>query len=243
MVSKEHIIKEIHRTTKENNGIPLGMARFEKEIGIKKSDWFGKYWARWNDAIKEAGYEPNKMQSGYDENWLIEQMISLVRELKRFPSGGDIRMKAYKSKEFPGHSTIESRLGNKATKVQKIMSHCKQSPDEYQDVIDICNPILDSSKNISEKASKETDVEFGYVYLMKSGRYYKIGRSDCVGRREYDIGIKLPEELKTIHKIRTKDPTGIEAYWHRRFEGKRKKGEWFDLTASDIKEFKSMKFI
>lgn len=67
----------------------------------------------------------------------------------------------------------------------------------------------------------------GYVYLMKSGKYYKLGKTNSVGRREYELGVKLPEEVKTVHFIKTDDPDGIEAYWHKRFEQKRKKGKWF----------------
>ena len=78
---------------------------------------------------------------------------------------------------------------------------------------------------------------------MKSGRYYKIGRSNAAGRREYELAIQLPEKLKTIHSIRTDDPPGIERYWHRRFETKRKNGEWFDLNPLDVKAFRRRKFM
>lgn len=78
---------------------------------------------------------------------------------------------------------------------------------------------------------------------MKSGRFHKIGHSNAAGRREYELAIQLPEKLKTIHVIRTDDPTGIEAYWHNRFKDKRKNGEWFDLTAADVAAFKRRKFM
>jgi hypothetical protein len=51
------------------------------------------------------------------------------------------------------------------------------------------------------------------VYLMKSDRYYKVGRTGHVGGRERDLAIQLPDKIITVHSIRTDDPMGIEAYW------------------------------
>jgi hypothetical protein len=53
-MNKQHILDEISRTAKDNDGVPLGAARFEAETGIKVSDWRGRFWARWGDAVREA---------------------------------------------------------------------------------------------------------------------------------------------------------------------------------------------
>jgi hypothetical protein len=84
---------------------------------------------------------------------------------------------------------------------------------------------------------------FGSVYLIRSGRHYKIGRSKAVGRREYELAIQLPERVQKVREIRTDDPVGVEAYWHNRFAAKRKNGEWFELGAADITAFKRRKFM
>lgn len=83
----------------------------------------------------------------------------------------------------------------------------------------------------------------GFVYLMKSGHFYKVGRSNSAGRREYELAIQLPEKAITVHTIRTDDPVGIEEYWHKRFDSKRKNGEWFALEASDVAAFRRRKFM
>ncbi len=41
IMDKNHIIEEIKRTTKNNNGSPLGIEKFKEETGIKKEDWYG----------------------------------------------------------------------------------------------------------------------------------------------------------------------------------------------------------
>jgi hypothetical protein len=227
--------------TTENNDIPPGKRKFENETGIKDADWFGKHWARWSDAIKEAGFIPNKMNAAYDENWLIEQFIALIRETKKFPVTGDLRLKARNTKNFPESETF-NRLGTIAKRANKILNYCEGKSD-YQDVVEICRNYIASLRKKDSIHSESANTPIGYVYLMKSGRYYKIGRSNIVEKRKYEIGIKLPEELKSIHEIKTDDPNGIEAYWHNRFKDKRKQGEWFDLSASDVNAFKKWKRI
>ena len=240
-MNKKHILDEIRRTANENNGIPLGKMKFEKQTGIKESDWRGKYWAKWSEAVKEVGFTPNKLQGAYEKDFLIEQLASLIKEIKKFPSDAEIRLKSHNVDNFPASSTF-NRLGTTTERANKIISYCQDKPD-YQDVVDICGKYITSFNKENGTPSEETKSEIGWVYLMKHGKYYKIGRTSYVEKRNYELGIKLPEELKVIHKIKTDDPCGIEAYWHKRYEDKRKKGEWFDLSTSDIKAFKRRKFM
>jgi hypothetical protein len=239
-MNKEHILQEIKRTAKANDGVPLGRLRFFRETGIKEADWKGKYWARWNDAVSEAGLEPNQKTTAYEESLLIEKYISLMRELGRFPVVAEIRMKVRADASFPNDRTFE-RFGSKSEFAAKILDYC-QTRSGYEDVAALCATLADRAKTNGAKVD-DSETVIGYVYLMKSGKFYKLGRSNAAGRREYELSIQLPEKLRTVHVIRTDDPAGIEAYWHRRFEEKRKNGEWFDLGAADVAAFKRRKFM
>jgi hypothetical protein len=112
-MTKDFILNEIRRTACENEGKALGTQTFFNATGIKQSDWFGKYWVRWGDALKEAGLEANEFKSAYDIDYLCERYIELTRELGRIPLEGDLRMKGRSDKTFPSHSAFLQRLGTK----------------------------------------------------------------------------------------------------------------------------------
>ena len=241
LMDKEHVLSEIRRTAEENGGIPLGIGRFEKETGIKIWDWRGKYWSRWSDAIEEACYTPNTMQSAYSDDFLIQKLIELIQELCHFPTSSELKLKAYQDKDFPSDKTF-SRFGNKCDLIKSVLRYCKDY-GVNDEVIDICKAAAAKVKPRQRQSTESKEIEFGFVYLMKSGKHFKIGRSKCAERREFELKILLPEKLELIHKIKTDDPVGIEKYWHDRFKDKRKGGEWFDLSASDVTAFKRRKFM
>lgn len=244
MFTKTHILAEIKRTAQKNGGTPLGMARFRAETGIKSSDWMGKFWARWGDALVEAGFEPNALQGPRDDEELLENLASFTREIGHFPVANEIKLKARTEPGFPWPNTF-ARFGGKQALVTRLRKFCIARGDE--DVAALCTAALSQlakpDSNAEDEAVVDPESELGYVYLLKSGRYYKVGRSNAVGRRERELAIQLPEEAKVVHSIKTDDPVGIEAYWHNRFGDRRKNGEWFELMAKDVAAFKRRKFM
>lgn len=239
-MDKAQILKKIQLLTNANNGKAPGSATFESKTGIKKSDWYPHFWLRWGDALIEAGYVPNKLQTAIPDESLIHSYIDLVRELGHVPVGGEIRRKAQKDRSFPSHNTF-NKFGGKSKLIDATINYCNNQSG-YEDVVELLNEWLSTSGRITEVASqREAKPLTGFVYLMKSGRHYKIGRTVSVGSRERQLAIKIPVPPKTIHSIETDDPVGVESYWHRRFAEKRGEGEWFDLSFDDIKAFKRWK--
>jgi hypothetical protein len=112
-MNKQAILSEIRRTAESNGGVPLGMERFAQETGSKPSDWRGKIWVRWGDALREAGFEPNQMRGAYQDNVLIDKSIALMLELSHFPTVAEIRFKAHNDPGFPWHNTFRDRLGTR----------------------------------------------------------------------------------------------------------------------------------
>jgi|ERR1700723_798191 len=241
-MTKDHILREIRRTAEANGAAPLGRGSFFKETGIKEADWKGIYWARWNDAVREPRFEPNQLQGAFEETFLIERFIPMMREFGRFPVTAEMRMKKRSDASFPNEKTLRERFGNRQQFATKILSYC-QGREGCEDIAAMCMTALNVQAAEAEN-DRATDKEAaGFVYLIKSGRFYKVGRSNSAGRREYELGIQLPEKATTVHTIRTDDPVGIEEYWHKRFGSKRKNGEWFALESSDVAAFRRRKFM
>jgi len=237
-MTREHILAEIRRTAAVNAGVPLGLERFLAETGIKRSDWFGKYWSQWGDALREAGYAPNSLQGAFSDEFLLQRLAALMRELGHFPTQGELRLKRRSDSAFPNAKTYD-RFGTKAEFVERVRDYCRAQPGNA-DLEAMC-PVPPASDAVDETANDSAS--YGFVYLLRAGRHYKIGKTNSAGRRERELAIQLPERTQTVHVIRTDDPAGIEAYWHNRFSAKRRNGEWFELEPEDIRAFRRRKFM
>jgi Meiotically up-regulated gene 113 len=244
--TKQRILDEIRRTAKDNNGKPLGRLRFEQVTGIMEHDWRGRHWSRWNDAIAEAGLSPNKMTAPHDDSHLLSALAALTRELGRFPTTSEMQLKRRSDPTFPSQRVFDRRFGGKQSLIRRTVEHCANQVS-MNDVVAICTPLLTQDEPRATTPASEDGFEVGYVYLalMKVGREkrYKIGKANLVDQRARQVAVNLPEELELIHAISTDDAYGIEGYWHRRFADKRRGGEWFQLTADDVRTFKRRKFM
>jgi Meiotically up-regulated gene 113 len=239
-MEKPHILDEIRRTAAANGGVALGVQRFYTETGVKESDWRGRFWARWGDALLEASFSPNEFNPRIDDSLIIEKLIDLTREFGRFPTQAEMELKRIADPSFPSRGAIR-RLGTQQDLIGRALDRCCNNPG-YDDVKSILAESIATRSSVGEETINLT-AEEGFVYLIRSGRFYKIGRTNALGRRERELAIQLPDKAVTVHSIKTDDPAGIEAYWHKRFEAKRGNGEWFELSSADVHAFKRRKFM
>ena len=242
-MDKAQILSEIRRTAVANGGTPLGSQRFSVETGIERVEWQGKLWARWSDAVKEAGLTPNQMTEAYSTDHLLQTYADYTKELGRLPTANDLRLKD-SAKDGSPTSKVYERLGTKSDLVRQLAEFCRPKVG-YSIVVTFCESYLALRQAVPLKRPSTGDQSAGYVYLYQHGsrQEYKIGKTFNTLRREGELRVELPEKIEPIHFIKTDDPSGVEAYWHGRFSEKRKNGEWFVLSADDVRAFKRWKRI
>lgn len=235
-IDKTIILDEIRRLADENDGIPPGREVFRSQTGISHHSWAGVYWATWGEAVREAGYAPNVLRTKtVDDNGLLELLAEMTRNLARFPTQAELKMAHTADASFPAQNTFAARLGNRPSQVAKLRAFAERTSD-YADILGLL--LGDEPTDVVVTTKSLESAVRGVIYLVRSGRYYKIGRSNDIGRRTYELRLQLPERAELVHAIETDDPVGIERYWHERFDGSRTNGEWFLLTAADIAAFK-----
>jgi len=235
---KDHIINEIRRLAVANQGQAPGENAFFRDTGIASHKWRGKFWARWSDALAEAGYAPNPWVQRLNSEEVLTGVIAACRYYGRLATQDEIQLYRKTDPSIPSEQAIKRHFGRRADLVAALAKRASEDAN-YADIVGMLPKLAPPSLKSVGPIGKSRE---GLVYLMKSGDFYKIGRSDDLERRVKEIRIALPEKATLIHNIRTDDPPGIEAYWHRRFADKRANGEWFRLTSLDVSAFMKRKY-
>jgi len=236
MWTKERVIAAYHRATNENGGVPPGQNQFDKLISTRI--WRGKYFARFSELVRETGYEPRKKNLRHSDSELLTPIALFVRKLGRLPTEDERLIERQQSQSFPSQITIRNHFRDREGLTAALLAFCAESAD-YDDILAV---LRNSSIGVSSVAGTSS-VQNGFIYLMKYGRHYKIGFSNDVGRRRYDLKLLVPGPHQIIHSFETDDPRGVEAYWHKRFADKLCDGtrEYFDLSPEDVAAFKRRK--
>jgi hypothetical protein len=112
---RDEILDAIRETAANNGGKPLGRNRFEQLTAITEYV-IGRYWARWGDAVREAGLEPNTLNTRLDDHHLLEKYFGLVARLHHVPT---------KRRAAPGTRTrshVPERQGLSAVRLEGRVS-------------------------------------------------------------------------------------------------------------------------
>lgn len=233
---RDFILQEIKRLASENGGQAPGQKLFAKETGIAAHQWLGRYWARWGDALTEAGFQPNDWTGKLDSDSLLNGIIHAMRQFGRMPTKAELLLRRKVDPAIPSIQAIRRQFGRRDDIIAALSKRAAEDAN-LADIIPMI-PALSSKPIVRPTHYKIVE---GFVYLIKAGDFFKIGRSDNAERRFKEITVALPDKAELFHTIRTDDPPGIEAYWHRRFADRRANGEWFKLTSQDIAAFKKRK--
>jgi hypothetical protein len=239
MMTKEAILSEIRRASAEGGG-RIGLAAFLRRTGISESQILGKHWATWNEALTDAGIETASFQTPKTpEETVLEAFARLVVRLGKWPTDNVLSLERRRDPSFPSLGVIK-RLRKEVDLKAKLLAHCAGRDDlALAGQVAARQPESESD----ERGPLGRATVSGYVYMMRSGRRYKIGHTNSPARRHREVRLHLPDPTRVVHSIETDDPSGIEAYWHRRFASKRVHDtEFFELDARDVAAFKRRRY-
>ncbi len=233
---RDRIISEIQRLVLQD-GSPPGENTFVAATGIAPKEWRGKIWGRWSDALRDAGFAPNELKKRLNSNDVLMSCAECCLALGRWPSDPDYQLHARNNPGFPASTTIKNHFPRRAL-LAEAMRAWAHHPENHK-FVGIVDFLPMPSQAPAELSAHQN---YGHVYLLRAGDYYKIGQSSDLEKRVKSINVALPDKATLEHAISTDDSPGIEAYWHRRFANRRANGEWFKLSKADILAFKKRKF-
>lgn len=235
-LSAEAIIKSYTTMASERGGAPIGERVFSRESGIPRYNWMGGYWRSWSAFQEAAGYSPNDATQKIPDEVLLRRFAELALERGSIPTEADLNLKRKADPSFPG-KLVFRRWGGRDALVEAAAAFCEANLD----LAPALEVLTAGTAGRLDHRLASLNVN-GFVYLLRSGKNFKIGRTNAAGRRLRELAIQLPQKPDTVHVIETDDPEGIEQYWHGRFADKRQGGEWFALSSEDVRAFKKRRF-
>jgi len=233
--TKESIINTYNELIAQEGRL-IGERVFMKETGISQYFWNGGYWRSWSAFQADAGHKPNSQTQKIPDEAILSRFAHMALEMGEIPREAGIDLKRREDPSFPNKSCYR-RWGSRNALLAKVAEYCTGRP-EFAPVLEKLN---DGNSSAVDRRLVSLQVK-GFVYLLRTGKFYKLGRTNAIGRGLHELSIQLPQKPNTVHVIETDDPEGIEQYWHRRFAEKRYGGEWFALSGDEVEAFKKRRF-
>jgi hypothetical protein len=211
-ITRQEIILEIQKLAATDGTIPEERG-FANATRIKESAWKGKYWARWTEAIREAGYDPNTLTQRIPDEEILEKLATFITNVGHFPIRDEINAQARAVSGFPVWQTIKKRYGGMPETAAALLEYSRKT--ENQTLANLCEDRLkrEALKPVpAVNLQSNAKASFGFVYLKYSPslRLYKIGKAIGPTKRGAGISLLLPEDLVAKHEIKTDCPYILE---------------------------------
>jgi Meiotically up-regulated gene 113 len=237
-MDKLQVIRRLTQLASERGG-HISFRAFVEATGLSDRWLRDQPWFQgWNALLTEAGLETKSFKvDRTPPTTIAEAVAGLIIRSGKWPTEDELRRERARNSTFPSATLISTmrRSGALARLIVELGALQPAFSAAAEIAVKHEAPAPDEA-NLDEKIK-------GYVYMLRSGRSYKIGKSIDPSRRFREVRLELPDETSQVHAIATDDPSGIEAYWHQRFASKRVRNtEFFSLTAEDVRAFKRRKY-
>ncbi len=167
---RERILSEIRRLARENGGKAPGKSIFQQETGIAESDWYGKLWLRWNDAVADAGLTPNDRQERLPSDLVLDRYAEVWRHYGKPPSSAELRFYARETPGFISHNTFAKHFGSKDGVIAALRDRAIERGEH--DLISILPEV--KAPPLPSEGAGTFNVPEGWVYLLQSGSHFKM---------------------------------------------------------------------
>jgi len=112
----------------------------------------------------------------------------------------------------------------------KDVLHTSPDPERRRDAVERMVP--DGSAPLPRHVN--IHIADGFVYVIQSGDFVKIGKSVEVERRLKAIAAANPQKIRIVNVFHVSDMHRLERALQHRFRSRRVRREWFRLDASEI---------
>ena len=237
-MDRPQLLRRLNQLAQERGG-HIAFRAFVEATGVSERWLRDQPWFKgWNALLEEVGLQTKTFRvEKTPPSRIAEAVAELATRLGKWPTEDELRRERAENSTFPSPTIISPlrRSGELARLIVELAS--------VRGELAAAASIASKHQTPESSAPAADERVKGYVYMLRSGKRYKIGKSTDPSRRFREVRLELPEETNQVHAIATDDPSGIEAYWHQRFAEKRVRStEFFTLSAEDVRAFKRRKY-